>query len=187
MYNVYLILPSWHVDLPHNYCSSYNCSALGSGLVWGGFGWCWCPSRGGWYAIDREMCGWYPIDQEMCGWYQSIERCVDGTERKNERCLSAIRGISSQVHTNTCQCQLTMMGSRSPTNYLLGIQLFPTRPCQLLIWGYHIILLMDLQQDRIRYLIVLRPIKCIMCTWYCHGDIRVRVRVWRTIRADDLP
>ena len=78
MYNVYLILPPWHVDLPHNYCSSYNCSALGSGLVWGGFGWCWCPSMGGWYPIDREMCGWYPIDREMCGWYRSIERCVDG-------------------------------------------------------------------------------------------------------------
>ena len=131
MYNVYLILPSWHVDLPHNYCSSYNCSALGSGLVWGGFGWCWCPSRGGWYAIDLEMCGWYAVDREMCGWYR----------KKNERCLSAIRGISSQVHTNTCQCQLTMMGSRRPTNYLLGIQLFPTRPCHTTHFGipYHTI------------------------------------------------
>ena len=141
MYNVYLILPSWHVDLPHNYCSSYNCSALGSGLVWGGFGWCWCPSRGGWYGlIERCVDGMRSIERCVDG-MRSIERCVDGTERKNERCLSAIRGISSQVHTNTCQCQLTMMGSRSPTNYLLGIQLFPTRPCHTTHFGipYHTI------------------------------------------------
>ena len=96
-------------------------------------GWMVCDrSRDVWMVCGRSRDVWMvPIDREMCGWYR----------KKNERCLSAIRGISSQVHTNTCQCQLTMMGSRSPTNYLLGIQLFPTRPCHTTHFGipYHTI------------------------------------------------
>ena len=160
MYNVYLILPSWHVDLPHNYCSSYNCSALGSDS-YGGVLVDVDVLQGvdGMRLIERCVDGMRSIERCVDG-MRSIERCVDGTDRsrdvwmvpidremcgwyrkKNERCLSAAGGISSQVHTNTCQCQLTMMGSRSPTNYLLGIQLFPTRPCHTTHFGipYHTI------------------------------------------------
>ena len=140
MYNVYLILPSWHVDLPHNYCSSYNCSALGSGLVWGGFGWCWCPSRGGWYAIDLEMCGWYAVDREMCGWYQSIERCVDGTERKMKDVLAP---YEEEVHKFT----QTRVNVNLPW-WVVGVlqitssefNYSPPDHAILLISGYHIIL-----------------------------------------------
>ena len=84
-------------DLPHNYCSSYYCSALRSGLVWRGF---WLILM----SFDGDNTSWSSAhstnlhprtekdvmveveDGGCCGVYgtRSIERCVDGTDRSRD-------------------------------------------------------------------------------------------------------